>query len=558
MKYKIKRILYRFLKGKIKVLSILFPIGEKVGVVSGFLNLLIKKNVHQIGPNKGNTKKIVFFRMRFVPRAYMFELSLVTNLIDLGAECSFFICSSILPNCNARDIRIIKEEEHEDVCNYCEFNNNIMDEILDIPFLRLKDFISKEEIEKAKSIAHNLNIDDIKNLNINNVFIGHEIEISIAKYLFRGKITDTPMHRKIAKEITMSAILIVFAIENYFKTSKPDIVIMIAGHILWYGIAYKFFSQNGVKVVTYDEVSMSVIKLHWILDNKNPVVDFNWVEQWQNRRTQPLTPFQKKSLHDLLEKRKEFFLYKEDKDTLDLSAEVNFENYDSVVTLFTNVLWDATVVGKNSIFSDIIEWVYETVSFFEQYSNTLLVVRVHPAEAEIFGMKSKEKVIPELKQIRSEYKTNIRFLDATDKYNSYELIKKSNLVLVYSSNIGLESLLMNKQVICAGLPHYRGLGLSIDPNSKEEYFQILGRFLQNEALPEIFDYELLERYSYLAYIDSQIDVNIFDQNHPYLVDSVKVDNLIDFKNNETLRNISKWLLNSQPEGIYFKTDWEAN
>lgn len=524
----------------------------KYSLISPFHELLIQKGITDFyKKDDSKAEKIFFLRMRFVPRHLMMEIALATDLNKKGALCKFIFCSQILPICNGWDIR---SNNGEEICDFCSNNNKLLSSKLPFDSLFLEKFISKDEIKKIDEeySAKKIRVDDLKNVVIDGINLDDELYLSLAKYLFVGNIEENDFTNNLAMEYYKSGEILVKGISRIIEKERPMIVVLNCGHILWYGIAYKILKLKNIKVISYDEISMSVIKLNWMFDCSNPIVDFNWGELWDYWKYTPLNDDQKSELEVLLETRKKYFLYKEDQDTIPISEKIVNKKFKKVISLFTNVLWDATIVGKNGIFNNLVEWVKFTIDFIENYPEVALIIRVHPAEARLYEMDSKERVIDELSKWREQFKSNIIFIDAEEKIDSYDLINKSDMVLVYASNVGLEALAMNKPVVVCGKPHYIGKNLTIDPQTIEEYSNILNEICVKNIEFSI-DETLLKRFLYLAFIDSQIDVDLFSDNHPFNVTELKLDNFIELKKNEMINAISNWVIDKNSRGIITKS-----
>ena len=64
---------------------------------------------------------------------------------------------------------------------------------------------------------------------------------------------------------------------------------------------------------------------------------------------------------------------------------------------------------------------------------------------------------------------NVIFIAPNEYLSSYDLIQRSNIVLVYNSSIGLEASLMGKAVICGGKSRFTEYETVYFPNTPEEY-----------------------------------------------------------------------------------------
>jgi capsule polysaccharide export protein KpsC/LpsZ len=83
--------------------------------------------------------------------------------------------------------------------------------------------------------------------------------------------------------------------------------------------------------------------------------------------------------------------------------------------------------------------------------------------------------------------------------SSYRLVELAHVVLVYTSTIGLESALQGKPVVVAGQTHYRSKGFTLDPRTRDEYFDILQKVLAAPPDTLAVDIQVARRYAYLFF-----------------------------------------------------------
>ena len=152
----------------------------------------------------------------------------------------------------------------------------------------------------------------------------------------------------------------------------------------------------------------------------------------------------------------------------------------SDVLIPLNLEWDAAALGKHYLFENTIEWLLETVNFILANSDKSVVVRQHPCERldDFQSYLGIEKILNQHFGDRNKF----RFISATDKINTYNLLDSASLVIPFTSTIGLESAAIGKNVLVAGANYYKDLGFVWAANSRQEYFDILLKALHN-SLP---------------------------------------------------------------------------
>jgi hypothetical protein len=97
--------------------------------------------------------------------------------------------------------------------------------------------------------------------------------------------------------------------------------------------------------------------------------------------------------------------------------------------------------------------------------DSLLVIRVHPAESR-WG--TAQPVESELAARVGELPSNVLLVRPDEPLSSYGLLAISDLVLCYTTTVGLEAAVRGIPVAVAGRAHYRGRGFTIDLESQAD------------------------------------------------------------------------------------------
>ena len=117
--------------------------------------------------------------------------------------------------------------------------------------------------------------------------------------------------------------------------------------------------------------------------------------------------------------------------------------YDIVIPL--NIAWDAAALDRDDIFHSELEWLNETLLYILQYTDANVIIREHPLQNDYkyYYHDNLKKELP----IIEENNDRIYFAGASDRVNIYQLVKHCKLVLPYTSTVGLEAAMMEKNVI---------------------------------------------------------------------------------------------------------------
>jgi capsule polysaccharide export protein KpsC/LpsZ len=129
------------------------------------------------------------------------------------------------------------------------------------------------------------------------------------------------------------------------------------------------------------------------------------------------------------------------------------DQFDQIVRIFTNVIFDTSQFHANTVFSTMFDWLDLVYELIKAHPETLFVIRAHPDELRS-GKQSRESVPGWIEINKVEQLANVVFVGPKEYLSSYELIQRSKFVMVYNSSIGLEAALMGKEVLCGGNARY--------------------------------------------------------------------------------------------------------
>ncbi|MGH2621611.1 MAG: hypothetical protein ACRDHG_13750 [Anaerolineales bacterium] len=153
-----------------------------------------------------------------------------------------------------------------------------------------------------------------------------------------------------------------------------------------------------------------------------------------------------------------------------------------MVTIFTNVIFDTSLVHANTVFADMFDWLEALQPVIRAEADTLFVIRAHPDEDRP-GKASQESVAEWFRAGGLASLSNVAFLGPSDYISSYELIERSKLVLVYNSSTGLEASILGVPVLCAGRSRYSAVDPRLLPPDRQAYLARLNALLGGPSLP---------------------------------------------------------------------------
>lgn len=250
---------------------------------------------------------------------------------------------------------------------------------------------------------------------------------------------------------------------------EPDIVFMLNGLFAAERAMATEARRRGIRVTTY-EIAPRAGTL--VFSHGDPAPEYDTTSAWEQHRDRPLDDRQATALDEQLDGRvagrtsHERYFDAPTADVAELRRTLAVPDGARVLSLFTNLSWDSACIGHDIAFPSMIDWMAEAVKAVSGLDDAILLLRVHPAE-ERWG--TRERAEDGLRARVSELPPNVRLIAPGTPISSYALLDFSDLVLAYTTTMGLEAAVRGLPVVVAGRTHYRGRGFTVDVTSPGEF-----------------------------------------------------------------------------------------
>lgn len=290
---------------------------------------------------------------------------------------------------------------------------------------------------------------------------------------------DVPEHRVLLELRRERNTLAARAALGWIERHRPQVVLIPNGLILEMGAVFRAAQFLGVPTVTFEFNDQR--EQIWLAHN-SPIMQQETDVFWPQWRSQPLTEEMYQRVADLENARRgarvwgksqRLWQYVSAQGGESLRHRLGLDDRP-VVVLAANVLGDSLTLGRNLFAPSMSEWIRRTVRYFAERPQAQLVIRVHPGETLVPQAKSMATVVREALPVLPPH---IHLVQASDPVNTYDLLEIADLALTYTTTVGMEAAMNGVPVIVCGKTHYRGRGFTLDPNSWEEYFDLLERVL---------------------------------------------------------------------------------
>jgi len=212
-----------------------------------------------------------------------------------------------------------------------------------------------------------------------------------------------------------------------------------------------------------------------------------------------------------------------------------------IVSLYTNVIWDAQILYQGNAFRDIFDWLVLTIEEFGKNVNVWVVIRIHPAESK-GGLPTNQPMLPEINNYFKTLPPNVRIIPPESDISSYTLARESIANIIYGTKMGLEIALMKKPLIVCGETFSRNKGYGIDINDKETYIRLL-KDIHNYNFEADAEkrFERAMKYAHFFYFRKMMDMPFNSSSKERKLSFDALEELSE-NNNETLDVICRGIM----------------
>jgi hypothetical protein len=349
-------------------------------------------------------------------------------------------------------------------------------------------------------------VDECEAYSVDGFAIGRFVRISVAWFLSRGTLLDDDETLDAYRSFLVSGAILRRAFSRLLDRVRPDRIFILNGAFFPERILAEMATARSIPVVRYEKgfLTDTLVAVHW--RSGASILDFG-EKAWRDALTAPLSPEQEHELDAYLEERVrggrtlDNFWANRIADNDRIRRELDLRDGHPLVPVFLNVVWDSSIQGRDVAFASMGEWLVNVIHWAESRPDVDIVVRLHPAEVGLVNHVSRERMADHIDTNFDHLPANVHVVDSDSSISSYSLMEMATIGLVYTSTVGLEMAARGIPVVCAGAGHYVHHGFTVDPQSKDEYWQAVERLLESRPpAPELArSQDLARRYAHLFF-----------------------------------------------------------
>ena len=148
----------------------------------------------------------------------------------------------------------------------------------------------------------------------------------------------------------------------------------------------------------------------------------------------------------------------------------DLDSYD--VLLCMSFEGDVAALGLDYLFKDARDWLESTIIELSKVRPGLrIAVRQHPAERQLMSHQS-EEAMDRLKQLQADG-AEVAIFDAGNNVSTYELSRRSKVVVVGATTFGIEAATLGRPVVVFRNSYYAQTDFVQRPNDRQHYFKLI-------------------------------------------------------------------------------------
>lgn len=447
-----------------------------------------------------------------------FESLLAISLKLRGASVKVLLNDGIVEACQECESYWLDESKFikEGNKSFCSSSYKYAKEMFDtlgIEVLNYRDFTETKSIK------------DIPKINITeHAYAG------ALRYLGRGNIKNNSLHKAVLDKFIKSSELTRIIITNVLEKYNFDTALFHHGIYVPQGVIGDVCRYKNINIVNWGPSYRKGTVLFSHNHSYHHTMQLDDNENWSSINW---TDDKEIKLNNYLQSRRfgsnDWISFQKVSETSnkDIYKKLNLNSKLPIVTLLTNVIWDAQLHFKNSAFKSMLDWLFHTIEYFEKNTLAQLVIRIHPAE-DLGSVPSNQSVYNEIIDRYGSIPKHIRVVRPLDSLSTYSLVEMSDSCIVFGTKMAIEIACQGKIVIVAGDAWARNKGFTIDVSSIDEYNNELSLLPCRKNL-DSKTIERAKKYAYYLFFYRMINLSSIEYSKyfsPYKLNISKTSQLL--------------------------------
>ncbi len=415
----------------------------------------------------------------------LLESMLAAALTLRGARVEIAMCDAALPACLKVEPHVMSDPGDvaagavtRKVCDGCQAVGQHHLVPLGLPVHHFSSLLSEADRHKAREMVTPLDRDALVTLRTDaGDKVGMQGLAGALRYFARAELPDGEVVTEVLRRFVEAALLTAVAFEALLVRERYDVAVFHHGIYVPQGPAGDVLRRHGVHVINWNPsyrrstfIFSHGDSYHYTM-MEEPTASWETMS-WHARNEEEITGYlasRATGSRDWI-----WFHEKPEHDSVAFTRELGLDTKKPIIGMLSNVAWDAQLHYPANAFSNMLEWVFETITYFAGRPDLQLLLRIHPAE--IRGtVPSAQPLGAEIAARFPLLPPNVFVIAAESNISTYAAMELCDTVIVYGTKTGVELTAVGIPVIVAGEAWVRGKGITMDASDARDYFALLDR-----------------------------------------------------------------------------------
>lgn len=436
-------------------------------------------------------------------------------LKNYNHEVDFLVCGKLLNVCQMSKISRISihdlsQGQQMEYCDKCVRSEAKLNTI-DTKIHRLSDFKINDK-DFYLDLISDIDVKNVQSFKYKNVNVGEHALAGALRYLARGDLKEVGADA-VLQQYLINALLSVDALYNFFKINHYEVVVINHGIYVPQGLIVDVARVLKIRIVTYNPAYKNQCFIFSHNDSYHHTMLSEPESDWFDYDFSTCGQAQ---LKDYLYSRRFgtsdwiWFQNEPDIDFNKIIQNIGANPSKPIITALTSVIWDAQLHYKTNVFHNMLDWIFETISLWEDRNDDAqLIIRIHPAE--VSGkIPSRQRMDDEIRKRFPILPKNVFIVPPESEASTYVICENSIAVIIYNTKMGSELSASHVPVIVAGEAWIRNKGIANDVKSIAQYREIIKNITFTDIIKDI---DRGKKYAYHFFFRRMIPLPFIEQEN---------------------------------------------
>lgn len=468
-----------------------------------------------------HSKNVLIFSPYIMPIHNLFEIALAYNAMWRGRTVRFVGCDGLFQECDM--VRpLLTGPRSPLACQNCKASSQAFFQQNYITPDWLGRYEQSEDRNSIQILISAIPSHELMNFKFEGRPIANWISSSVHTHFRSNKIDlSNTEHERVFRSYLAGGVLASTLINRMYRDIKPDCMLLFNGRMSYTKVALELALEQKIEVLVHErgflKNTISIFKNTDCLSTKI------FKELWNEWGTVPLLQSQIEFVADWMSN----FSKGKNLSWRSFVSQTSATGYTQFIKKFKDrKIWCLFPSSTDELaatdeyylaYKNQNEWIDQTVEFVRKSSGVALIIRCHPN----MGSKTSEALnrdeLDYFESLKSRLPDNVYLILSDAPVNSYDLLERCDLGLVFISTMSIEMACRGIPVIAGGLPGWANAPMVQRVSSTDSYDSMLLVAEKNPPSKE----ELLEsakgayRLAYAYSQRGQIRMPIYKMPDPY-------------------------------------------